>query len=129
MRHRRSSCSTLSAYRHFPIVAALLCGAATSAFAQAAAQPPAQQEPSVKPEQPLSADDVSWLFPAPTRTQPVVKNADDTVTPLDMTAHLIFNFTSGVEPSCWWKPSPTADRPDHFAAAELAALPERWMVR
>jgi mono/diheme cytochrome c family protein len=27
-----------------------------------------------------------------------VKNADDTVTPLDVTAHLVFNFISGVQP-------------------------------
>ncbi|HWX59998.1 hypothetical protein [Bradyrhizobium sp.] len=163
------------------------------ASAQSSTQPAAQQAPSVKPEQPLSADDVSWLFPAPTKAsdlanliaigdltapdpqdaskreriwseaafqqflaisasptaaagsdhitlpaevktidawhiagvrfdagapglsdeiireygqspqirlvlQPVVKNADDSVTPLDMTAHLVFNFTSGAQP-------------------------------
>ena len=189
MRHRRR----LRSCRHVPVIAVLLCGTVVSAAAQSAAQPAAQQAPSVTPEQPLSADDVSWLFPAPTKAsdlanliaigdltvpdpqdaskrdrvwseaafqqflaisasptaaagsdhitlpaevktidawhiagvrfdagapglsdeiireygqspqirlvlQPVVKNADDSVTPLDMTAHLVFNFTSGAQP-------------------------------
>jgi hypothetical protein len=197
-------------------VAALLCGTATGAFAQAAAQ----QLPSAKPEQPLAADDVSWLFPAPTKAsdlanliaigdltapdpqdptkrvrvwsdaafqqflaiaqspaaaagsdrvavpaeartigvwhiagvrfdpgapglsdavireygqspqirlvlQPVVKNADDTVTPLDMTAHLVFNFTSSVEPpsknGCFPRPVPDLAAFKEIVA-ELAAL-------
>jgi mono/diheme cytochrome c family protein len=193
MRHRRRLRSSLSACRHVPVIAALLCGTVVGASAQSSAQPAAQQAPSVKPEQPLSADDVSWLFPAPTKAsdlanliaigdltapdpqdaskreriwseaafqqflaisasptaaagsdhitlpaevktidawhiagvrfdagapglsdeiireygqspqirlvlQPVVKNADDSVTPLDMTAHLVFNFTSGAQP-------------------------------
>jgi hypothetical protein len=193
MRHRRRLRFGLSACRHVPVIAALLCGTVVSASAQSSAQPAAQQAPSVKPEQPLSADDVSWLFPAPTKAsdlanliaigdltapdpqdaskreriwseaafqqflaitaspaaaagsdhitlpaevktieawhiagvrfdagapglsdeiireygqspqirlvlQPVVKNADDSVTPLDMTAHLVFNFTSGAQP-------------------------------
>ena len=223
MRHRRSLYSTLSACRHVSVAVALLCGAATSAFAQAAAQPPAQQGPSGKPEQPLAADDVSWLFPAPTRTsdlarliaigdliapdpqdpakrvrvwsdaafqqflaiaqspaaaagsdrialpaeartiaawhiagvrfdpgapglsdaiireygqspqirlvlQPVVKNADDTVTPLDITAHLVFNFTSGVEPpskkGCFPRPVPDLAAFKQIVA-ELAVLRSR----
>src|SRR5215468_8682652 len=193
MHHRRKLRSMISACRHVPVIAALLCGAATSSFAQNAGAPATQPPPAAKPEQPLSADDVSWLFPAPTKAsdlknliaigdltapdpqdgskreriwseaafqqflaitassaaavgsdhitlpaeaktieawhiagvrfdagapglsdeiirefgqspqirlvlQPVVKNADDTVTPLDMTAHLVFNFTSGTQP-------------------------------
>ena len=193
MRYRRRLRSSLSACRHVPVIAALLCGTVVGASAQSSTQPAAQQAPSVKPEQPLSADDVSWLFPAPTKAsdlanliaigdltapdpqdaskreriwseaafqqflaisasptaaagsdhitlpaevktidawhiagvrfdagapglsdeiireygqspqirlvlQPVVKNADDSVTPLDMTAHLVFNFTSGAQP-------------------------------
>jgi hypothetical protein len=67
MRHRRRLRSGPSACRHVPVIAALLCGTVVSASAQSSAQPAAQQAPSVKPEQPLSADDVSWLFPAPTK--------------------------------------------------------------
>jgi mono/diheme cytochrome c family protein len=220
MRHRRRLRSPLFAFRHVTVVTALLCGATTSALTQAAAQPPAQQAPSAKPEQSLSADDVSWLFPAPTKTsdlasliaigdltatdpqdeskrqriwsdaafqqflaitaspaavagsdrialpaeaktiaawhiasvrfdpgapglsdaiiseygqspqirlvlQPVVKNADDTVTPLDMTAHLVFNFTSGIEPplksGCFPRPVPDLASFKEIVA-ELAAL-------
>jgi hypothetical protein len=42
--------------------------------------------------------------------QPVIKNADGTVTAQDVTAHLIFNFTSGVQPpaqpGCFPRPTP-----------------------
>jgi hypothetical protein len=42
--------------------------------------------------------------------QPIVKNGDGTVTPDDITAHLIFNFTNGLEPpaqpGCLPRPTP-----------------------
>jgi hypothetical protein len=42
--------------------------------------------------------------------QPVIKNADGTVAAQDITAHLIFNFTSGLEPpaqpGCFPRPKP-----------------------
>jgi hypothetical protein len=214
MRHRRRLRSLFSACRPVSIVAALLllCGTIASA---------AEQTTPTKPEQPLSADDVSWLFPAPTKTsdlanliaisdltapdpqdpgkreriwseaafqqflaisaspaaavagsdritlpdeaktiaawhiagvrfdagapglseaiikqygqapqirlvlQPVVKNADDTVTPLDITAHLVFNFISGMEPppksGCFPRPVPDLAAFKEIVA-ELGAL-------
>ena len=200
VKHVRKFSGRISACAHRFVVLAILCFAtAASALAQTAA-------PTAAPEQPLSADDVSWLFPAPTKVadlanlialsdltvpnpqdptkrdrvwpdaifqqfiaiasspagavsasdkiglpaaaktidawhiagvrfdpgapglsdaiikeygqspqirlivQPVVKNDDGSVTPLDITAHLIFSFITGLQPpaqkGCFPRPSP-----------------------